>query len=618
MGICNMKNRDREQSRHEVRDQMNVVIVGHVDHGKSTLIGRLLADTGSLPEGKLDAVKANCERNAKPFEYAFLLDALKDEQSQGITIDTARSFFKSSKRDYIIIDAPGHIEFLKNMITGAARAEAAMLLIDAHEGIRENSKRHGYMMSFLGIKNITVCVNKMDLVNYDKDVFENIKKEYLEFLEEINLKPQHFIPISAREGDNMVSLSKKMAWYDGFSVLEAFDDFAKAVPNYERALRLPVQDIYKFTKEGDDRRIVAGRIESGTAKIGDEVIFLPSNKRSRIKNIEGFNVENHKEAFSGQSTGVTFDTQIYIRPGEILCRADEKRPHVSTKFKANIFWMGKKPLVKDKNYKLKIATQQVPVLLLNIVSVLDASELSSISNKSQVDRHDVAECVFETLKPIAFDEVNHISELGRFVLVDDYEIAGGGIVLAPVFEEGSVINQHIKAREFDWERSDITPAKRSLKYQHKSALVVLTGDVETGKKDVAKALEEALFKAGKFTYFLGISNELLSSGLNINNKTLNKIQHIQQLGEMAHVLTDAGLILITSISDVDDYELEILKALNRPHKTIVVNIGDNQFSEGFVDLTLSKVDTPELLNQSTQEIIELLTKFVVLDPEYSI
>ena len=597
---------------------MNVVIVGHVDHGKSTLIGRLLADTGTLPEGKLESVKASCERNAKPFEYAFLLDALKDEQAQGITIDTARSFFKSKKRDYIIIDAPGHIEFLKNMITGASRAEAAMLLIDAHEGIKENSKRHGYMMSFLGIKNITVCVNKMDLVNYDQKVFEDIKKEYIDFLKEINLTPQHFIPISAREGDNIVGLSKNMPWYQSFSVLEAFDDFIKAVPNNEHVLRFPVQDIYKFTKQGDDRRIVAGRIESGIIKAGDDVIFLPSNKISKVKNIEGFNVDNHKNAQAGQSIGVTLETQIYVRPGDIMCKVDEKLPHVSTKFKANIFWMGKTPLVKGKNYKLKIVTQQIPVVLSEIISVLDASELSSISNKSQVDRHDVAECIFETLKPVVFDEVHFISEIGRFVIVDDYEIAGGGIILSPVFEEQGVIHQHTKTRNFHWERSDITPAKRAEKYQHKSALVVITGDVETGKKDLAKSVEEELFKSGKFTYFLGISNEILDIGVDVNNKTLSKVYHLRQLGEMAHVLTDSGLILITSISDVDEYELEMLKKLNHPNQTIVINVGESQFSEGYVDLNLNKINNTESLQQSTEKVVTLLKQSTTLDPEYLI
>ncbi len=601
------------------REQMNVVIVGHVDHGKSTLIGRLLADTKSLPDGKLEAVKANCKRNAKPFEYAFLLDALKDEQSQGITIDTARCFFKSDKRDYIIIDAPGHIEFLKNMITGAARAEAAVLVIDAKEGIRENSKRHGYMMSFLGIKNVTVCVNKMDLVDYSEKVYEDIKVEYTEFLKEINLKPKNFIPISSREGDNMVTLSDKMPWYKELSVLEALDHFSKAAPDYARDLRFPIQDIYKFTAEKDDRRIMAGRIESGTVCEGDEVIFLPSKKTSRITTIEGFNLAKQTEAFAGQSTGMTLDTQIYIRPGEIMCKANEKQPHVSSKFKGNVFWMSKEPLVKGKNYKLKLATQQVPVVLSDILSVLDASELSSIKNKPQVDRHDVAECILETLKPIAFDEVNNISETGRFVIVDNYEIVGGGIVLAPVFDQETSLNQHIKEREFHWERSDITPGKRAVKYQHKSAFVVVTGQADTGKKDIAKMLEEELFKLGKFTYFLGIANESLASTSNSNDKTLKRVQHVRQLGEMAHTFTDAGLILITSISDIDDYDIETLKSLNRPNKTIVVNVGENRFSEGYIDLTLPKTDfDAEVLKNTVTQIIQLLMKSIVLDPEYSI
>lgn len=594
---------------------MNVVIVGHVDHGKSTLIGRLLADTGSLPQGKLEAVKDNCKRHSKPFEYAFLLDALKDERAQGITIDTARSFFKSPQRDYIIIDAPGHIEFLKNMVTGAARAEAAILVIDAHEGIRENSKRHGYMMSFLGIKNVTVCVNKMDLVDYSQELFEAIKDEYTEFLNEINLKPMNFIPLSAREGENIVHRSKKMPWYQEHSVLEALDGFLKAALPYERVLRFPVQDIYKFTAQGDDRRIVAGRIESGTVKVGDDVVFLPSHKSSRVKSIEGFNVPPPKEALAGQSTGVCLDTQIYIRPGEIMCRHSERKPHVSTKFKANLFWMGRQPFIKGKNYKLKLAAQQVPVVLVDIINVLDASELSSIGNKPQIDRHDVAECVLETIKPIAFDNITDIPETGRFVIVDDYEIAGGGIVLAPVFEQETLLNQHIKSREFGWERSDITPAKRAFRYQHKSVLVVIAGQVDVGKKAIAKALEEELFQMGKFTYFLGIANEVLSRGAGSNDKILNKMQYLQQLGEMAHILTDAGLILIASISNIDEYELNMVKSLNRPNKTVVVNVGENQFPEELIDLNLKENEDAAA---AIQKIIDVLTKTAGLDPEYAI
>ena len=222
MDTCNRESVSADQLK-----KMNIVIVGHVDHGKSTVIGRLLADTNSLPKGKLEAVRELCRRTAKPFEYAFLLDALKDERSQGITIDTARCFFQTQKRKYIIIDAPGHIEFLKNMITGASRAQAALLVIDAHEGIRENSLRHGYMLAMLGIKQIAVLVNKLDLIEPSRrrEVYENIKSEYERFLEKIELRPASFIPVSAAESYNISSKCPQMPWYGGPTVLEALDAF---------------------------------------------------------------------------------------------------------------------------------------------------------------------------------------------------------------------------------------------------------------------------------------------------------------------------------------------------------------------------------------------------------
>ena len=277
--------------------------------------------------------------------------------------------------------------------------------------------------------------------------------------------------------------------------------------------------------------------------------------------------------------------------------------------------MGKQPLVKNKNYKLKIATQQVPVVLSEIISVLDASELSSIGNKPQVDRHDVAECVFETLKPVAFDEVTNVSETGRFVIVDNYEISGGGIILVPVFEEGGVLSRHIQEREVAWERSDITPGKRADRYQHKSAFVILTGPSGIGKKDIAKRLEERLFKVGKFVYFLGVSNDVLYQGAGTNDKTLNRVQHIQQLGETAHVLTDAGFVLITSISGIDDYELKMLKSLNRPSQSFVVNVGESAFSADSVDL---QVNAGEGLDKTVETILNKLLPAMLPDPEYAI
>ena len=318
------------------RIQMNIVIAGHVDHGKSTIIGRLLADTNSLPEGKLEFVKKQCELNARPFEYAFLLDALKDEQAQGITIDSARVFFKTKKRDYIIIDAPGHIEFLKNMVSGAARAEAALLVIDANEGVQENSRRHGYMLSMLGIKQIAVLVNKMDLVNYSEEVFNNIVNEYTKFLEDINVIPYRFIPVSGREGVGVANLPAKMGlddcmnWYNGETVLDVLDDFEKEKPAVGKPFRMPVQDIYRFTNMGDNRRIVAGTIESGTLKVGDEIVFYPSGKKSHVKTIEYFYGDNpefvNPESVNPESANSSIPNSISVgsAPGFTL-RSEERR-----------------------------------------------------------------------------------------------------------------------------------------------------------------------------------------------------------------------------------------------------------------------------------------------------
>ena len=263
-------------------ETLKVAIVGHVDHGKSTLVGRLLHDTGSLPDGKLEAIQEVCRRRGVPFEWAFLMDALQAERDQGVTIDTSQIWFRTARRQYVIIDAPGHKEFLKNMITGAAAADAALLVIDADEGVKEQSRRHGYLLHLLGVRQVTVAINKMDLVGYDQSRFEAIKREYNTYLSEIGVTATHIIPVSAREGDTVASRSQAMAWYEGPTVLEALDYFQVVTQPEGLPLRMPVQDVYRF----DDRRIIAGRIESGILRTGDTVLFSPSNKTGKIRSIE--------------------------------------------------------------------------------------------------------------------------------------------------------------------------------------------------------------------------------------------------------------------------------------------------------------------------------------------
>lgn len=592
------------------REQMNIVIAGHVDHGKSTIIGRMLADTNSLPKGKLEQVKKTCESNSKPFEYAFLLDALKDEQSQGITIDSARVFFKTKARDYIIIDAPGHIEFLKNMVTGASRAESALLVIDAKEGVRENSRRHGYMIAMLGIKQIAVLVNKMDLIDYDSKKYHKIVDEYTKFLKNINITPTTFIPVSGKKGDNVASLSKKMGWYSGKTVLDILDDFQKEKSLIDKPFRMPVQGVYKFTKHGDNRRIISGLIETGQIAIGDEIIFYPSGKRSTINSIEEFNTPKQKLAEAGKSIGFTLDEQIYITRGEVATKSSEKKPHITSRILVNIFWMGKIPFEKNREYYLKIGTIKVAVKLEKIKKIIDASNLDLNLKKEKVERHDVAECILKLNGAIAFDLANEIATMSRFVIIDNYEIRGGGIINDALEDKQAWVRNHVMLRNFKWEKSMIQPNRRSEKYNQKPALILLTGKRDSDKKIVAKELEAKLFEDGKIVYFLGIGNVLYGVDADIKTKKrdTNKYrqEHIRRLAEVAHILLDSGVILIVTAIDLTQDDLEIIKAIVSKEEIRTIWVGDNVTTDIVLDDQIYQGEKPKIaaekIKKSLQEI----------------
>lgn len=412
------------------REVLNIVVVGHVDHGKSTVIGRLLYDTKSLPEGAIDRVKRIAKEKGKPFEYAYLLDAFEEEQKQGITIDTTQLQFRTDKRDYVIIDAPGHKEFLKNMISGAASAEAALLIIDANEGIQEQSKRHGYILSLLGIQKAYVLVNKMDLIKYSEEKFNNIKQEMNEFLNSLHVYPLKYIPVSAFHGENITTSSNKMPWYKGEPVLSAIDLFEKDKGLEGKPLRFPIQDVYKF----DNRRIIAGRIEAGTLKTGDEILISPSNKVTKVKSIEYWVDTDKKESISaGMSVGITVEDEFFNQRGEFISHTYDT-PLTADTFKVSLFWMGKNDLVKKKEYKLKLATQEVECEVFAINKVIDATTLENIENSNKAKTNDVAEVTIKTKRKICFDEFRNNQNTGRFVIVDGYDVCGGGIVTGLVQE----------------------------------------------------------------------------------------------------------------------------------------------------------------------------------------
>jgi bifunctional enzyme CysN/CysC len=566
--------------------RMNIVIVGHVDHGKSTVIGRLLADTHSLPEGKLEQVRANCELNSKPFEYAFLLDALKDEQAQGITIDAARVFFKTRKREYLILDAPGHIEFLKNMITGAARAEAALLVIDAAEGVQENSRRHGYMVSLLGIRQLAVVVNKMDLVNWDRAVYDRIVREYGAFLDQVGIRPAGFLPVSGRGGDNIADPSPNLPWYQGPTVLDTLDAFRSEPAPVDHPFRMPVQDVYKFTKQGDDRRIVAGNIDAGVINVGDTVIFYPSGKKSRVKSIEVFNRPAQTRAEAGWSIGFTLSEQIYITRGELATLEHQPRPQVTTRLRVSLFWLGKEPMVKRKEYMLKLGTARVTARIEEIHRVMDASTLGATDQRNTINRHDVAECTLKLDRALACDLAAEIAATSRFVVVDDYEIRGGGIVREALADQQTAMRDRVLLRNYKWEPSVIQPEHRAEKYNQKAALILVTGENETDRKGVAKALEGKLFEDGKVVYFLGIGNVLYGVDADIERKQENRLEHMRRLGEVANLMLDAGIILVVAAAELTQDDLEVIKTAVQPDWIETVWAGDTITTDLACDLHL--------------------------------
>ncbi|AHF08072.1 adenylyl-sulfate kinase [Desulfitobacterium metallireducens] len=532
--------------------EMKIVIVGHVDHGKSTIIGRLMADTDSLPQGKLEQVRETCRRNSKPFEYAFLLDALKEEQAQGITIDVARMFFKTKQRNYIILDAPGHVEFLKNMVTGAAQAEAALLVIDAKEGIQINSLRHGNLLSMLGVKQVAILINKMDLVDYEEEIFKQIVDSYRIFLEKIGIEPIYYIPVSGRFGDNIASSSGNMCWYSGPTVLEALDQLKPKKQPIHAALRMPVQDVYKFTGHGDQRRIIAGTIESGILRVGDELIFYPSGREGRVHSIEHFPTTELTEVQAGYATGFTLEEQAYVSRGELVTKKGETSPKVVLSFRANLFWLGKNPMIPGKTYFLKLGTAKRRIKLEGIIRVMDASTLDPNYHPERIEINNAAECILKCDKPIAIDSNYEMSLNSRFVIVDEYEIAGGGI-----------IQEAINERQLYWQKSTVSREDRESLNGHRSGVLWFTGLSGAGKSTLANALEKRLFAEGIRTYILDGDNVRQGLNQDLEFSPEDRAENIRRIAEVAKLFTDAGVLVLTAF--ISPYHVDRKLAKNIIH-----------------------------------------------------
>src|SRR5215218_5128789 len=520
------------------RPQVRIVIVGHVDHGKSTLVGRLLHETGSLPEGKLEMLKAVSARRGMPFEWSFLLDALQTERDQGITIDTTQIRFRTRSRDVVLIDAPGHAEFLRNMITGASQADGAVLIIDALEGVRDQTRRHGYLLHLLGIKQVAIVVNKMDRVDFSAERFKEISDEISAHLQGLGVKPTAVIPISARDGDGVAERTPRIGWYQGPSVVEALDALEPARPLETLALRLPVQAIYKF----DDRRIVAGRIESGHLSAGDEIVIMPAGKIARIRSVEGWPatpVQGRQSA--GRSVGITLDRELFIERGDVIAHVGTS-PRDTRRIRARIFWLHDKPLLSGDSILVRLGTRESRAQVVAIEKAVDPGELSNAETKA-IARNHVGEIDISLAQPIAADPYQENPRTGRLVIEVNGRIAGGGLVLSVDAGQRAVPIDIVPVE------SALRPEERSARYHHNGAVIWLTGLPGSGKSTLARALERRLFSRGGSPVLL--DGDTLRAGLNsdLGFSAADRSENIRRLAELAaHLARNGHIAIVAAVS----------------------------------------------------------------------
>ncbi len=554
---------------HEPR--LKIVFVGHVDHGKSTVIGRILHDTDSLPEGKIAAVQEACAAEGMEFEFAFLLDALLEEQAQNITIDTTQIPFRSEHRRYVIIDAPGHREFLKNMITGAASADAAVLVIAANEGVREQSRRHAYLLSLLGIRQVLVLVNKMDLVDFAPATFAAIEEEYRAFLGTLGITARRFLPASARAGENVARRGGALCWFDGPTLLEALDDLELASEPADQPLRFCVQDVYRF----DARRIIAGRVESGTLRVGDELVFAPANKIARVATIESWNDAPPAFACAGEAIGITLAEQIFVERGHVGSHP-AAAPIESNRFQAEIFWLAEAPLTMDRPYTLRLATQEVKCEVATIEEVMDSSTLEVATGAAaEVARNEVGRVTLQTRAPLVMDNHDRVPALGRFVIIDEGRIAGGGIVVGGTYTQRFAA----KSQNIFWSEGKVDAAARAAQNGHRGAVVWLTGLSGAGKSTIARALEAELFARGMHTYVLDGDNIRHGLNANLGFSPEDREENIRRVSEVAKLLADAGTVAITAF--ISPYRAD------RRRARAIALAAQAEFIEVFVDAPLA-------------------------------
>jgi len=511
-----------------------IVAAGHVDHGKSTIIARLLHDTGSLPDGKVDELQRASASRGVPFEWSFALDALQSERDQAVTVETTQMLLHLPQRDVLLIDAPGHREFLRNMVTGASSADAAMIVVDAAQGVAEQTLRHALFLQLLGITQAIVVVNKMDLAGYAREPFEAIRHEMAERLRSLNVRAGAFVPAVGRDGDNLLTRSSKMSWYDGKTVAEALAELRAPVPQKSAELRVMVQGVLR---RGQSRTIV-GRVTSGVLKEGLDVSLWPSGRTAKIARIERWPDRGGDATVrAGAPVAFAIDEPYYVERGDIVS-GTSGGPALVSRLRVRLLWLAGYALRPGQHLRLKVGTRTAHVELLSIERAIDVQTLRE-RPEGEAAHGDVIDATFRSREVIAVDDFATSPALGRFILLDGTDIVGGGTIQPETIVERTPANvvavDHLLDRD-----------SRAWRNGHRGAVVWLTGLPASGKSTIAMSVERRLFEKGYQVYVLDGDN--MRSGLcsDLTFSHSDRSENIRRVAEVAALFADAGFIVIAA------------------------------------------------------------------------
>ena len=561
------ENIDEYLLKHENKSLLRFITCGSVDDGKSTLIGRLLFESRALFDDQLDTVTAESKKwgtQGKEVDLALLVDGLAAEREQGITIDVAYRFFSTDQRKFIVADTPGHEQYTRNMITGASTADAAIVICDARQGVLTQTRRHTYLLSLLGIRNVILAVNKMDLMEYDESVFTAIVEEFRAFIEPLSINEVIAIPLSALTGANIVEPSRQMPWYHGptlmscLETIELDNEHARGKP-----FRLPVQWV---NRPNLDFRGFSGMVVSGTIKPGDSIRVQPSGSSSVVERIVTFDGDL-PVAMAGQSVTLTLRDDIDISRGDVISTAAEPAS-TAEQFECTVFWMHEAPLFPGRPYLLKIGTRTIPATITSIKYQVNINTLEHVAAK-QLGLNSIGVCNINTEQAVAFDSYKDNRDTGSFVLIDraSNNTVGAGMLHFALRRSDNI---HMQALDIDKHRRSILKAQ-------KSCIVWFTGLSGSGKSTIANLVEKKLATAGHHTYLLDGDNVRHGLNKDLGFTDADRVENIRRISEVATLMVDSGLIVLTAFISPFRSERQLARNL----------VKDDEFLEVYVEIPLS-------------------------------